>query len=437
MKIKEFIILLLIIGAGIFLTLVHTGKIDLYWDLGEGFIFQGEKYEFKETEEIEAPLPAELHILNRNGTVDVLGTEGEKITIELDKHIWSRKKDNARKIAEGLNIRIKKDPYRIVLSVNREDFRRNRIRTHFTIHVPEGIKLNVSNSHGSVKAEAVGDTDISNRNGGVEVKDIRGKLTLENSYNDVNVTNVQEDCAVNSRNSHVRLTGILGNVRIEHRYGKVALEDIRGDVLVEASHSEVSGQEIVGATEIESSYRNISLLNAGRVTLVGNNCRMAIDGARGDVDIHGRYSRVKIQNIHGNLNIQGKNLGINGKNIVGDTITIFSSYRFVELESFSGKTLITLSNGDITLTPLPLTHRIEAKGDYANITLFWPSGQQYPFEAQARTGDIKWELDEELSYNKENGVTHIKAFPQASGPAIHLATKYGTIRIKKGKGLSH
>lgn len=433
MKTKEFIILILIIGAGIFLTQVHSGKIDLYWDFGEDFLFPGEKFEFQETKKIDSPLPPELHIQNRNGTVEVLGTETEEVSIELDKQIWSRKNEQAQEIAKELNIRVKKGPKRIFLSINREDFRRKRIRTHFVVRVPFGMKLYVDNSHGSITAEAVGDTHITNRNGEVDVRDIRGKLTLKNSYGDVSVATVRGDCSISSRNSTVKATDIPGNVRIDHRYGKIVLENILGNVLVEASHSEVSGQTIGGKTEIETSYRNISLFDVSKTTLIGNNGNMEINGAGGDIDIHGRYGGIKLRNIQGSLSINGRYLGIQGEKITGSSIIISSSYRFVELVEFSGETSIVLNKGDINLTPLPLVYGIEAKGDYADITFFWPAGQEYPFEARARIGDIQWELNEELSYNKKNGITHIKAFPGGSGPGIYLESKYGTIRIKESK----
>jgi len=433
MKTKEFIILILIIGAGVFFTLVHSGKIDLYWDFGEGFLFSGEKFEFQETKTIDSSLPSELYIQNRNGTIEVLGTETEEVSIELDKQIWSRKEEQARKIADELNIRIKKGPQRITLSINREDFRRNRIRTHFVVRVPFGMKLYMDNSHGSVTVEAVGDTRITNKNGEVDVRDIRGKLTLKNSYGDVAVVAVQGDCSIISRNSIIKATDIPGNVRIDHRYGKIILENIQGNVLVEASHSEVFAQTIGGKTEIETSYRNISLFDVSKTTLIGNNSNMEIDGAGGDVDIHGRYGGIKLRNIQGNLSIEGRYLGIQGEKITGNSITISSSYRFVELDAFSGETSIVLNKGDISLTPLPLIYGIKAKGDYADITFFWPAGQEYPFEARARTGEIQWELNEELSYSKKNGITHIKAFPGVSGPGIYLESKYGTIRIKESK----
>ncbi len=97
-----------------------------------------------------------------------------------------------------------------------------------------------------------------------------------------------------------------------------------------------------------------------------------------------------------------------------------------------GKTTIILSHGKAILEPSQLTHPIEVQGSYTDISLFWPLGGKYPFEAHVKGGSIKWNLPVELSSQKENGATIIKAFLQETeNPSIFISTSYGTIRVEE------
>jgi hypothetical protein len=144
------------------------------------------------------------------------------------------------------------------------------------------------------------------------------------------------------------------------------------------------------------------------------------------------YGKVMLTNIQGELKIDGKNTSVYGKTILGDNITIDTTYRDVELADFSGETTILHSNGKILLTPKPLTHPLVVKGKYSDINLYWPVGGNYPTEAENKGGDIEWKLPYELSFKKENSVSMIKAFmEETESPLIFLYTTYGTIRIEE------
>lgn len=430
MKAKEIVLLIFIILVGVIFYHVQTGQIN--WDWDEEFIFIGEEYTYKDIQQIAPPLPAELHVFNSHGRVEVLGSDRENIEIELEKQIWNRKQKRADEVSKTLNIGVSTEENRIQITVTDEDLKRRRFRTNFKIYIPRNMPVNIKNSYGEVRVEAVGESRIVNRSGSVTALDIAGRLYVNNSYNDVSLTNVSADCEVDSHHSSVEVENIKGSLKVTHRYGRVSAYQVEGTTSIEGSHTEVIAQELTGETNINSSYRRIFLYDVGDVTLTGSSCPVEIEGTQGDVNITDKYSHVKLLNLNGDLIIEGKNLGITGKSIVGDLINITSSYRDLELVDFSGQTTIWLDNGDMTLTPLPLTHPIEAKGDFTDITLYWPEGKTYPTEAQVRRGDIYWKLDEGLDYEEENGMSVIKAFSAEIGkPKIVLHSKDGKITIQK------
>jgi len=169
----------------------------------------------------------------------------------------------------------------------------------------------------------------------------------------------------------------------------------------------------------------------GRVKIRANNTRIEIDGAEESVDIEDKYARINLNNIQGNLRVDGRNLEVYGKSVVGETITISTNYRTLELTEFQGKTEIVHSNGDVYLDPLPLTQSIEVNGRYTDIRFSWPQGGRYPIEAKVKGGDIDWGVAVGLSQEEENGYSIVKAFAEEQDkPSILLFTTYGSIKIE-------
>lgn len=432
MKTREIILLILIVAAGVFFHHAYTGKLDwdIYWD--EEFFFFFEPFEFDETLDIEPPFPAEIHVVNRNGEVEIQGTDENRISIRLKKKIWRRDEDTAREAAAALKLVTERDGMKILFRTNREELRRRRFNTYFTVYVPEGIDVKVRNTYGQVKVSNTGNTDIDNPNGTTIVMDVAGTLRLRNKYEDVEITNVEADCFVKSHNGDVYINNVGGSAEVIHSYGKVELDGVVDNASVDAHNSDITCKNIGGSVHAESSYGEVFLRDVGPTTVRCSNCDIEIDGVRDSCDIVDKYGRVEVTNLEGDLKVDGKNMSVFGRSISGESIFISTTYRDIALEEFTGKTEIVHSNGNIFLTPAPLTSSLDVTGDYSDINLYWPEGGRYPFEAQNRGGDIKWEIAEELSYEKENSITVIKAFEtETSNPRIFLSTKYGTIRIEK------
>jgi len=78
------------------------------------------------------------------------------------------------------------------------------------------MKVAIINSYGLVRVSQVGEAAISNRHGQVIVSDITGSLTVDNSYKDVEVANVDADCKVESKHASLFLEGIKGKTEIKH-----------------------------------------------------------------------------------------------------------------------------------------------------------------------------------------------------------------------------
>ena len=432
MKTKEIFLLIFIILVGVSITQVYKGEFDFDLGWGDSILFGYEKFVFEETEVIESPLPGELRIRNSHGSIEIFGSDEENISISFEKRIWRKDEVEAQEIAEQLKMFTELEGQALKISTNRQEFRRKKIETHFVIRVPEGMNVTVVNSYGLVRMERVGHADITNPYGEVFASDIRGTLIVSNRYEDIEIENVESDCKIETSYSSVTISNIQGTTEIKNSHGSLAMEDIPNDVLIRTPNSKIYGWDIRGALDIENSYEKIELTNVGPVKIVANQSRIDIDGANGNIDISNRYDKVKLKNIKGNVFVDGKNLGISGNNVHGDKITLSSTYQDIEFNNFSGKTSISLAHGDLHLSPSPLTFPLEVKGDHVDIKFFWPENERYPLEAQAEQGDIQWKLDTEIDYQKDNGLSILKAFlEEADKPSVFVSTTYGTIWIEE------
>jgi hypothetical protein len=434
MKAKEIILLILIVTVGIIFYHAQTGKIWIDWDWDEGIFFGQEEFVYEETEEITPPFPPSLRVINAHGHIEVEGSDQDSISIVFEKRIFRREQKEADEVAEELNMIVEKESDRIQISTNREDFRKRRFRTNFKVVIPEHMSVYVRNSYGEVRVIGTGETEIRNPNGRIYAENIKGNLTAKNSYKDVEVENIHADCQIESRSSIVTAIGVEGSAHIDHQYGKIHFENIGQNATVDGSYTEVRGENVAGLFDIQTSYRKIDLSDVGPVQIRTNNSQVDVTGAKDSVDIENRYGKVELFDIQGNVKIDGRNLEVYGQSIIGERISVSTSYRKVELSRFQAKTLITLSNGDVGLEPMDLTHPIEVNGRYTDIQFYWQSGWRYPIEARARGGNIDWNVSEGLSQSvdEENGYKVLKAFDsEADKPSILLNTTYGSIRIEE------
>ena len=430
MKAKEIILLILFVTVGIIFYHAQTGKIWVDWEWDEGIYFGQEEFVYEETEEINPPFPLSLHIINAHGHIEVEGADQENISILFEKRIFRRKQIQADELAEDLRMIVDKDGSSVQISTNREDFRKRRFRTNFKVVIPDRMAVNVKNSYGEVRVSQAGETEIRNPNGRVYAENITGNLSINNSYKEVEVENIYADCQINSRSSTVTAIGVEGPTHIDHRYGKIHCENMGQSVTVDGSYAEVYAKNVAGFFDIQTSYRKVELSDVGPVQIRAKNSRIEIKGAKDSVDIENRYGEVELFDIQGNLKIDGRNLEVYGHSIFGESISVTTSYRKVELTRFQARTEIKNSNGDVNLEPLSLTHPIEVNGQYTDIKFYWQSGWRYPIEARTKGGDIQWNVSEGLSHKEENGTKVIKAFEsEIDKPSILLNTTYGSIRI--------
>jgi hypothetical protein len=431
MKAKEIILLIFIIAAGVFAYHVQSGKIDVAWD--DFIAWDFNEYTYQETQVIEPPLPASLKVLNAHGQVDIIGAETDRISFTFEKRIWRRDEEKAREVADQLKTVVTKGDAAVTITTNRSDFKKRNFETNFLITVPIGLAVDVTNSYGPVKADQAGETMIDNRHGEVTLTNIRGGAVVENSYENVEVSGLQSNCTIRSQHSDISVKDVPGEINIEGSYGKVELRGASQKATITAPHTEIWVEDFSGPLEVRNSYEKIRLRNVGPARLEGSHSGVDADGVGGNLEINDTYEPTVLKSVRGNVQVNGQHISVSGRDIVGDTIYVSSTYENVDLADFAGKTTIILAHGDITLSPLPLTGPLEVRATYSPITLFWPGEDRYAVDARTRSSDIYWNLEGNVSTEEKDRLTILRAFSEYSDkPGILLNTTYGDIRFEKG-----
>jgi hypothetical protein len=432
MRAREIFLALLIIAAGVLLTYEKSGRLDGWFEGWDGSWFGDfDEFVYEETREIAGPLPPELEVVNAHGQIEVTGTATDTASVLFTERISARNKDEADRIAASLRMIVTPSGSRLILSTNRDEFKRKNFSTSFKIVVPSGTAVLLKNSYGLVRTEGTGPAEIANPHGDVVVRGIAGPLILTSSYEEIDVDGVGRDAQIGAPHSEVTVKNIEGDLILDHSYGAVHLDRIVGKTIVNGSHSEVNTRGLSAQAEISTTYETIRIEDAGPVRIRARHCDIAAKNIGGLFDATNTYGRIRVENIGGDLKIDGQNVEVEGLVLRSPDVSVRTTYENVSLSGFAGKTSVFLSHGRLNLEPDPaLSGSVDVQGNYLDVQMLWPAGFRAPFEARTRDGRIFWNLPEGPDLQKSNGITELKAFSRETGkPAIKIETSHGDVQV--------
>jgi DUF4097 and DUF4098 domain-containing protein YvlB len=434
MKAREIFLALALIAFGALTYYAKSGRLQVDGDGGWLFWGHTEEFLFEEASQaIPGPLPRELQVINAHGAVEIRGAETDAITVTFKKSVNRRTREEAQKVAGQLKMVVNREDPRLILSTNRDDFRRKNFETRFTITVPLGMTVFVRNSYGPVKIEKTGAADIVNPHGPVSAGSIGGRLGVDGSYEDIDVHDIRGDARITAPHAKVIAVGVQGELLIDANYAELFLENVDRNVRVSALHSSVNGKNLKGEVEIKNSYEKVTLAGTGPAKIFGHHSDVEAEGIGGPLEIGNAYAKLTLGGVNGDLRIEGSNLEVHAERVAAQEIYVSTSYENVEILGFSGKATIVQRHGDVALEPAEWTGPIDVRASYAAIRLGWPAGVRAPFEGETKSGAIHWNLADKPAFEETNGKSVTRAYPDAAGPGIKILTSYGDIRVERGR----
>lgn len=393
MRIRELLLVAVLVLAGFVLFQFQTGRWDIGgdWSRGwpDGFGAFGREASAEETRTLEAPLPAAIEIENGRGRVEVRGADQEAVRLTFRKTAWRRTEEEAREIAGRLGYTVTKGADTLALAANRDEFARQGFETSFILTVPRGMSVRVGNSHGAVRVDGVAAAAVRNSHGEVFVTDVRGDCGIETSHEDVEVRRVAGECRVTNRHGDVRADSVGGDLRIETSYGGVGVEDCGGKADVRGPNVAVEARRVAGAVTVDTSYRKVHLADVGPAEVTSKHAAVTAEDVRGDLKVRTSYGPVQAARVRGRLIVGGANAAVTADGVGGDRIDVKTSYAKVSLAGFSAEVAVANRNGAVSLVPLDLRRGLSVRNEYGEVRLAWPDGETARVEAQARGGEVR------------------------------------------------
>jgi DUF4097 and DUF4098 domain-containing protein YvlB len=432
MKFREVLLVVFLIVAGVVFFQFKTGKwnIDGDWTWGGDIGIFSKEYAAEETRTIEAPLPPAIEIVNGHGWVEVRGTDQTGIQLTFKKVAWRRTEEEAKEVADKIKYSVNTAADKLVLTTNRDEFRKKSFETGFVLTVPRGMAVNVTNGYGVVRVEGVKEAKVNNRHGELYATNIDGPCTLETSYDDLEAQEIRGECRIVNSHADVRAVSIKGDLWVETSYARIRVEGAAGKADLRGAHVDVDARRVAGAVSVDTSYEKVSLADVGPAIVIGNNMAVAAENVRGDLEVRTSYEEVRVKGVQGKLLVEAHNAAVTADGVGGPEISVATSYEPVMLTGFSADVKVVCRNGNVTLKPLDLRHGMDVQNEYGEIGLAWPDGETSRLEARSKGGSVSWGLTEKPDVEETNGVSLVKAFTaNAAAPLIYLSTTYDDIRI--------
>lgn len=427
MKAKEVLLLIFIVVVGVGLYYLDDLKLTID-DWGVNFPFRGESYLFEEVK-TEAPVGT-LEIVNSHGSLQIEGVETQAIEIAFEKRVWRKTEPEAREVADQIKLLSTRDEQRLLLTSNRDTFRKKNLTTSFRVRVPRDTGIIARNSYGLVRIAGVREVDLENRQGQVDIVEVSGPVRVINSHQKVSIMDVNGECRLETKHSSALLSRISGPVRIDCAHEHLELFDLKHTLDLKSRHTRIKAVRIAGPSQISGSYEQISLSETGPAIIRGHHSPVEVDTARGQLEIETSYERIRLADLEGNLVIRARNSRVDVTGARTARLQIETSYEPVKLLDYTGQLELKLKHANLNLSPLNLDFPMTAVTEYGNIKFFWPKNQTARLEASSKGGRISWGLPFPPDENTTNGLALIRAFRGAPDrPEIKLMTRYGNIEI--------
>ncbi len=370
------LLLLLAIVGGIDWIRTHRGSVDIS-DIG---FLRGTPYSF--TEEIPAkPIPAASHISisSGHGDITVISEDAAEIRIVEKKTAYANEQNEAQSAAGRVHVDLVEKGNANYEVRPREEATRNRVDVALEVHVPK---------QASVAA-------LADR-GDVSVSGVKGSVSVQVRNGDIDVRNSGSDVSVNPTHGDIHVVGAAGNVKIAGHGSEVEIADIKGQVSIEG--------DFFGPIRMARVDKGVRFLS--------------------------RQTDLTLTQLNGQIEAGSGHMEISNTN--GD-ITLATRKSNVTIENAGGRVQITDDGGDVKLHfAQPPRADISIENRSGDLSLSLPPQSSFQLDAQTRNGDLECDFPGVNSLGERHGDNQgLTGQVGAHGPAIHLRTQHGDIRIRK------
>ena len=374
------VIFLCIFGSSLH-TSRHWGWMPNGRSLRGMMVNMGESYDFT-LAPAEQAVNASPRIIIENfrGNARISGVDGDRVKVSGRKTVRSFQQDDANKADGQTPLELVQQGNQIIVRTNQDRVNDNlRISEDLEITVPRGSSVE---AHGRVGdfdiREITGSVDVISDNAGVRIDNVGGNVRVEVRRSDiVRATAVKGSVDLKGRGQDLDLQNIDGLVRINGDFlGQVQFKNLAQPLRLEGSHMELHFEKLPGQLHM----------------------------ATGD---------------------------FNASNIVGP-VRLTARARDVQISDFTQALELSLDRGDIELRPgnKNPTPRMDVRTKSGDIDVALPVLAKFDLNLSTNRGEAHNEFGAPLNVQDEHhGATILGSVP--GGPTLKLRTDRGTVTARK------
>jgi DUF4097 and DUF4098 domain-containing protein YvlB/uncharacterized membrane protein HdeD (DUF308 family) len=387
----------------------------------------GETYAFSVQQVVNADIKRGMKVTINNsyGNVKVTGgSSALKATLVKGVRGWSQ--DDARKVADRIQLLINKSADELTITTNRDQVD-GQFTTDIQVELPSYASISITDSYGSIIATGIQEGLTGKASyGQAELTDIRGDVNLALSYYDITASNLDGDLTVSgARNA--RISALAGALNLGGRNGAVDLREISGEVRVDAPFSRITAQGFYQSAELKTEHASVDISRAEDVTVNAPHCDVHARNISGDLRIVSSNNSIQLLSITGNVQVDAEQCSVNADDVHG-TVVIKTSHGDVAVKDFYEGVQVETSYRDVTLQAAgDPAGDIVVQNNHGQIKLVLPQSSQFRLDAQTASGQIQPIGFGELGERVRDSLI---AALGSDGPSIKLRTSYKNIIIQ-------
>lgn len=265
-----------------------------------------------------------IYINNPIGSINITGEERADIALSYKITVYAENLEKAESLVEKLEIISEVKENKLVFNLVEVEAPRGvyGIKRDYHLLVPKDLFLDIENKYGSLEVSNItkavllrnsydemnvnnvdGLTDLYARYGNVYVKDV-GKLKLKSGYNSVDISSVDGDLELEQAYGQARVSDIRGNAVFNSRYGSLHFNRINGNIRLESKYTQVRGSDFNGKFIGKINYGQLHLLDISNdVEVDARYTGLEIDLSK-DMDNYHLYCETEYGEINSNLPFQ-------------------------------------------------------------------------------------------------------------------------------------
>lgn len=336
-------------------------------------------YTFDQAVSHPAGTQTHLVVVNRRGDVEIHGAAQNTFDAAVKETVWAGNENDARQLSERIKLEFVDQTGRTELRTNLDSLPNagRNVRLDIVIRVPLKTMADITTERGDLVADG-----------------LKGDQVLTSRHGDVHVTDTEGLVRINKSGGLTAAHGIKGNLEIQGRGDDIDIADVTGLVNV---NGEFGG---------DVQFHNVTQT------------------------VHYTSSRTDMtaQKLSGRLDMQMGS--IEGDGIDGP-FELTTKQKDISLQNFRHSVKITNSNGNIELSASTApTHDVTVDLQKGELQLSLPSNSGFKIDAVSRHGEVESDFQGgALKIEKEGDNPSITGTYGKGGPAIHLSTAFGALRL--------